>query len=84
MHVHACTYTCIIGVICICTCSTGEKCIFSYEIIHVCFHFRKTIHYNLEWKKNLDDHIVATAPYGGPIGILYLQSIHIQCVHVLM
>jgi hypothetical protein len=33
-------------------------------------YIKKSIHYNLEWKKNLDDHIVAIAPYGGPVALI--------------
>ena len=45
-------------------------------------YFRRTIHYHLEWQKNLDDHIVAIAPYGGPIGkctLYFMYSISLQC-----
>jgi hypothetical protein len=30
-------------------------------------YVKKTIHYNLKWEKNLEEYIVAIAPYGGPV-----------------
>ena len=36
--------------------------------------FRKSIHYQLLWEKNLDDCVVAIAPYGGPIGTYVIKE----------
>ena len=39
--------------------------------------FRKTIHYQFQWEKDLDEYVVAVAPYGGPIGKKLVVMHHI-------